>query len=112
LEVAIALSPSGGKIWLEAMPAAEDTVQLIITCHGLALPAEGLSHLLAWPATPLTDLPPELNGHGLGLAVARQIALLHGGRVWAESQGEDKTTFYIALPGLGCSAGIPIPTPG
>ena len=38
-------------------------------------------------------------GMGLGLYICREIAELHGGRIWAESAGEDRgTTFAIWLP--------------
>jgi signal transduction histidine kinase len=37
-------------------------------------------------------------GLGLGLAVSREIATLHGGRIWAESAGEGKgSTFVVEL---------------
>jgi len=36
---------------------------------------------------------------GLGLAIVKQIVELHGGQVWAESEGKGKgATFYIELP--------------
>jgi two-component system, OmpR family, phosphate regulon sensor histidine kinase PhoR len=38
-------------------------------------------------------------GLGLGLYVARQIALAHGGNVWAESAGKGRgSTFHLRLP--------------
>lgn len=39
------------------------------------------------------------SGLGLGLATARKIAELHGGRIWAAANDNGKgTTFYISLP--------------
>ena len=38
-------------------------------------------------------------GSGLGLAIAKHTALLHGGRIWAESDGPDRgSVFAVALP--------------
>ncbi len=38
---------------------------------------------------------------GLGLSITKQLVELHGGNVWAESEGRDKgTTFFIELPAL------------
>ena len=41
---------------------------------------------------------PEERGKGLGLAVARQLVQLHGGRIWAESKVNAGSTFYFSLP--------------
>jgi len=39
------------------------------------------------------------SGSGLGLYIAREIVLAHGGRVWAESPGEGKgSIFFLELP--------------
>lgn len=41
-----------------------------------------------------------IHGTGLGLYVAKQIVDAHGGRVWAESEGEGKgSVFYVELAG-------------
>jgi chemotaxis family two-component system sensor kinase Cph1 len=37
-------------------------------------------------------------GSGLGLTLARRIAEQHGGRVWAESQLGQGSTFWFTLP--------------
>jgi signal transduction histidine kinase len=39
------------------------------------------------------------SGSGLGLYIAREMVLAHGGRVWAESPGEGKgSVFFLELP--------------
>jgi two-component system sensor histidine kinase KdpD len=38
------------------------------------------------------------SGTGIGLAVAKRAALIHGGYVWVTSDDEDGTTFFAAIP--------------
>jgi len=37
-------------------------------------------------------------GTGIGLAVAKRAAIIHGGYVWVTSDEEDGTTFFAAIP--------------
>lgn len=40
-----------------------------------------------------------IHGTGLGLFIAKEIVNAHGGRIWAESEGEGKgSQFYVELP--------------
>ena len=41
----------------------------------------------------------DFQNSGLGLSIAKRIVELHGGRIWAESEGPNKgSTFYFTLP--------------
>ena len=37
-------------------------------------------------------------GTGIGLSVAKRVALIHGGSVWVTSDETEGTTFFAAIP--------------
>jgi len=56
------------------------------------------------------------SGKGLGLAIAKRFVQLHGGRIWAESQVGQGSTFLFSLPLAHCSVSLskqttPLPLP-
>jgi len=88
----------GTAVLLRAQ-AQDDQVVLAVHNEGPAIPAESQRHLF----NPLTRrIIPENKrtsaGVGLGLYIAQQIALAHGGAIGLTSTDEQGTTFTVTLP--------------
>jgi DNA-binding response OmpR family regulator/signal transduction histidine kinase len=91
-------SPAGGAIWLDVEPASE-LVTIRIRDQGRGIPPGKLPLLFKKFSRVHTDDANRLSGTGLGLAICKGIVEAHGGRIWAESQGEGLgATFGFTLP--------------
>jgi CheY-like chemotaxis protein len=74
-------------------------VELTVTDTGVGIPAEFLPHVFDRFRQADAGISRELGGLGLGLAIARHLVELHGGRIFAASDGPGKgATFRIELP--------------
>lgn len=97
LDNALRHTPKGGSVNLVLVPG-EDTVAVRLSDTGSGIAEQDLPHIFdrfyraRRPGTRSTD------GAGLGLAIARRILELHGGRIEAASERRAGTTFTFELP--------------
>lgn len=42
--------------------------------------------------------PEQMRGRGLGLYISKAIVEAHGGRIWVQSESNEGSTFFVALP--------------
>lgn len=95
---AVKYTPSG-KISL-GLTGNDDVVQVYIKDTGPGISATDLPHLFQKFYRVDNSATRTIGGTGLGLFICRKIIELYHGRIWAESQVGQGSTFYINLPRL------------
>ncbi len=93
---AIKFTPEGGRIGVR-VEQTPGHGRLVVTDSGPGIPSDLLPHIFQpFRQGPLGE---RATGLGLGLAIARQIAELHGGTIEADSDGPGfGATFTVSLP--------------
>lgn len=100
LSNAIKFTPSGGEIEVK-LQQIDSQVEIQVSDTGKGISPDFLPHVFEYFRQADSTITRRSGGLGLGLAIVRQLVELHGGRVWAESLGEDKgATFTVSLPAL------------
>lgn len=78
---------------------SDNKIHITITDTGMGISKETLKVLFKKFTRANTAWKVSVEGLGLGLYIAHRIISEHGGRLWAESEGEMKgSTFHIELP--------------
>jgi signal transduction histidine kinase len=106
---AVKFTPEGGTITIKAAPVDPDmlsdfesvngAVLISVADTGIGISSEDLDRVF----NPFEQLDGRTNrkaqGTGLGLALTSRMVSLHGGKIWAESDGEGRgSTFRFILP--------------
>lgn len=93
---AAAYATPGTEVRLD-MRRAGDSVRITLTNQGRTIPPEKLAHIFEQFFRLDPSRSSSTGGAGLGLAIAKEIVELHGGRIAAES-ADGHITFTVTLP--------------
>jgi two-component system cell cycle sensor histidine kinase PleC len=95
---AVKFTPEGGRIEVVAGAARDGGFQIMVRDNGPGIPREKLDNIF----TPFSQVDNrydrQAGGTGLGLALVRGLAELHGGRAWIESEAGAGCTAFVVLP--------------
>jgi len=94
---AVKYSMENTQILIEGKLAPGEVV-VSVTDQGIGIGDEHLNRLFEKFFRVSNGIQEHQKGMGLGLPLARQILLSHGGRIWAKSKLNQGTTFYFTLP--------------
>jgi CheY-like chemotaxis protein len=98
LSNAIKFTPRGGKVQLR-LARVNSHVEITVSDTGCGIAADFLPYVFERFRQADATFAREHGGLGLGLAIARQLAELHGGTLSASSGGPDEgSTFVLRLP--------------
>jgi PAS domain S-box-containing protein len=73
-------------------------IEIMIKDTGIGIPQEEAAKLFSKFYRATNAVKSVADGSGLGLYIAKNIILAHGGRIWAESEVNRGSTFHLTLP--------------
>lgn len=101
LSNAIKFTPKGGRVRV-CLSRVDEKIVMGVVDNGEGIEAEFLPHLFERFRQADGSITRRHGGLGLGLAIVKNLVDLHGGRVWATSDGPGKgASVYVELPVLG-----------
>jgi signal transduction histidine kinase len=102
---AVKFTPQGGEVTVGATPgAAEIDVSVSDTGEGIA-PEDQLHVFERFFQADSARSGGQTHGAGLGLAIAREVVIAHGGTITLRSELGKGTTFKVSLPRVSRSRG-------
>ena len=102
---ALKFTQAGGRIDVGGETTPEGGVHLFVADSGLGIPPAQLERIFDRFSQVDSSSRRKFEGTGIGLSLVKELIELHGGRGWAESEGEGRgTQLHLTLP---CGAADP-----
>jgi two-component system cell cycle sensor histidine kinase PleC len=95
---AVKFTPEGGRICVVGSRARCGNFQIMVEDNGPGIPREKLDRIFKPFSQVDNRYDRQGGGTGLGLALVRGLAELHGGRAWIESDDGKGCRAYVILP--------------
>jgi two-component system, cell cycle sensor histidine kinase PleC len=97
---AVKFTPEGGRIIVLASRARDGSFQIMVEDNGPGIPREKLDKIFKPFSQVDNRYDRQGGGTGLGLALVRGLAELHGGRAWLESEQGEGCRAFVILPSM------------
>jgi PAS domain S-box-containing protein len=95
---AMKFTPNGGKVKVTGEVRDKDVLFRVID-NGIGIAPENLQKIFEKFFQTDSSITRTAEGMGLGLAIAKEFVTMHGGKIWAESEGLGKgSRFIFTLP--------------
>ena len=107
LSNSIKFTPDKGRVTIRASMVANDNpeienesmIQISIKDTGIGIDPENIDRVFNYFEQIENANTKKHQGTGIGLTLTKRLVELHGGRIWAESQGKNKgSTFSFTIP--------------
>lgn len=100
LDNALNHAPRGTAVEVEVTRGRGKRVGVTVRDHGPGIPREEQAHVFN---AFFRGSHSRRRGMGLGLMIARELVLGHGGRIWLRSRPGEGATFHFSLPAEGAA---------
>jgi PAS domain S-box-containing protein len=111
LKNAVKFTPVGGQIQVDMCDQNGGSILIRLRDTGIGIDQENLEKIFDAFEQGDAGINRRFGGLGLGLAISRTLVEMHGGRIWATSEGRDHgTCFHLELPAAD-PAELPLSVP-
>jgi signal transduction histidine kinase/FixJ family two-component response regulator len=97
LSNAIKFCDGGGKVTVFLSRTPENYAQITVTDDGIGISKKHIKNLFDRFYQVDGSTTRKFEGLGIGLALAKEIIVAHGGKIWVESKLEQGTSFHFIL---------------
>jgi signal transduction histidine kinase len=99
LSNAAKFTPDRGEVRLKARKGGNGYIEISVEDTGIGIKQEDLDRIFESFEQADGSITRKYPGTGLGLSLTKSLVELHGGKIWAESDGEGKgSAFTFTIP--------------